>query len=486
MKTIAIIGSGIGGLTVGNLLVRKGHNVTLFESHGTPGGYTSGFWRKGFYFESGTLTFESSRTVFSALKDLGVYDRLTFEKYSCRFLSQNYDSTPGSYEGFKKLLYTTYPHYKDNLDRCFRDVDTLYHTATTLLGESSVLAKLPAAMRLTLKTMKYRRHTIGQFAAQYFPKSSPLYQLLSGIAYPDMPALFLGGTLYYLLHDYWTVKEGMQSLADALADNFRNAGGQLRFNSPVERIIVRNGKAEGVHYRGGDQAADSVIAAMDYKTVFLKLIDKGNIPSRLRDRIRRAEVSESSVAIYLALSLSNEELLKRMEKSYIICPPEQSDSGQADDSAYFKYAPFSLCSPSLKNPALAPAGKSSLMISALVPHQWMNNWGNGDHAIYEQLKWQVAETLIQRAAAVIPGLLESIELKDAATPLTFERYTGNTGGATSAWSWNPHKRFYRNMVALNIRTPVKNLYISSSWSRQFGGGVPGAISAAYKCAELAG
>ena len=68
----------MGGLVAGNLLAKKGHNVTIFESHITPGGYTSGFWRKGFYFESGTLSFESSDMVFQVMKDIGVYDKIPF------------------------------------------------------------------------------------------------------------------------------------------------------------------------------------------------------------------------------------------------------------------------------------------------------------------------------------------------------------------------------------------------------------------------
>jgi phytoene dehydrogenase-like protein len=36
-------------------------------------------------------------------------------------------------------------------------------------------------------------------------------------------------------------------------------------------------------------------------------------------------------------------------------------------------------------------------------------------------------------------------------------------------------------MAANIKTPVKNLYIGSCWATQMGG-VPGALSAAYRCA----
>ncbi|MHB9155589.1 MAG: hypothetical protein ACYC5N_07845, partial [Endomicrobiales bacterium] len=73
----------------------------------------------------------------------------------------------------------------------------------------------------------------------------------------------------------------------------------------------------------------------------------------------------------------------------------------------------------------------------------------------------------------------------AATPLTFERYTRNTDGATSAWSWSPKKKFYPNAMRQYVDTPVRGLYIGSCWASQLGG-VPGAIGAARACAKKIG
>lgn len=92
-------------------------------------------------------------------------------------------------------------------------------------------------------------------------------------------------------------------------------------------------------------------------------------------------------------------------------------------------------------------------------------------------------TLIERAEALVPGLRSRIEFEDAATPLTYERYTHNTDGATSAWSWDPNKKFYEGgMMKMTVETPVRNLLIGSCWVGQIGG-IPSALAAAYMCAK---
>ncbi len=89
------------------------------------------------------------------------------------------------------------------------------------------------------------------------------------------------------------------------------------------------------------------------------------------------------------------------------------------------------------------------------------------------------DRLVARAGAVVPALGAAIEFEDAATPLTYERYTGNTDGATSGWSWNPRKPLYKGgAFTTTVMTPVRNLWIGSCWAGQIGG-VPNAIAAAY-------
>jgi phytoene dehydrogenase-like protein len=487
----------MGGLIVGNLLAKKGHKVTIFESHCTPGGYTAGFYKNGFYFESGTLSFEASPSIFKAMKDIGVFDKISFVKHKGRLVSEDFDSAPESYNDFKKMLYAAFPSDRGRLDKYFSEVDEMYY-ASSLIGKKPIpflysglclylalISYLFSARKFMTTSRRYMDITIGEFNARFFEKESKLYKLLANFGYPDMGAWIIGGSITTMFDDYWTVNEGMQSWADVLADNFKKLGGQLKLNSYVDKILTRNSTAVGVSTRNVTSNADYVISACDYKKTFLKLLDdKSIVPPELLQKIEKAAVSEGVVTIYLGLNISNDELKKYMKLPYVMYCDEiiGVNAYNSSDENFFEKTSFSLYSPSMMNPDLAPENKSSLMLQALSHSDWMQNWGAPDKGKYKQLKEKVRKTLIRRAEAIIPNLGTLVEYEDAATPLTYERYTHNTNGASSAWSWNPQKKFFENTMGIDIETPIKNLYIGSCWACQMGG-VPGALMAAYLCSK---
>jgi phytoene dehydrogenase-like protein len=495
MKNIIIIGSGIGGLMAGNLLAKKGHKATIFESHSMPGGYTAGFYRKGYYFESGTSGFEASPTIFKAMKDIGVIDRIDFVKAGMRFVSDNFDAIPRDYADYKKSVYSCFPSHKEKLDMIFSDLDQIVSVTGNMnkplpylySGLEMLTSILPSVLSLP-KLMKVAKicgdMTSSEFASRYFEKDSELFRLFSRFGYPDMSVMMVGGALSGLFKELWAVKDGMQSWADILAENFRELGGDLKLKSYVDKIITENGTAVGISCKGATYEADYVISAGDYKKTFLKLIDdKTLIPQTLRSNIERASVSEGYFTVYLGLNMSNEELGKYMKVPHVfVFCKTGCDFYNSEDGEFFSKSSLEVSSPSMVNSKHAPERKSSLMLQTKSPYHWMNNWGNGDRKTYEQLKEKAMDSMIENISRLIPGLKERIEYRDAATPLTYERFTQNTDGASTAWSMNPKKAYFKNAMSVNIATPVKNLYIGSSWAMQMGG-VPGGICAAYQCAK---
>ncbi len=53
MKKVVVIGAGIGGLSAGAVLARKGFEVTVLETHRYPGGCAGTFFHQGYRFDAG-------------------------------------------------------------------------------------------------------------------------------------------------------------------------------------------------------------------------------------------------------------------------------------------------------------------------------------------------------------------------------------------------------------------------------------------------
>jgi phytoene dehydrogenase-like protein len=98
---------------------------------------------------------------------------------------------------------------------------------------------------------------------------------------------------------------------------------------------------------------------------------------------------------------------------------------------------------SIKDPMnrhLAPEGYTNLQVMTLVPREYAL-WhvekgpveaGNAYHVDpeYRRLKGELTERLLQGAERILPGIREHIDWKEAATPITQERFTRSTGGTS--------------------------------------------------------
>jgi prolycopene isomerase len=86
---------------------------------------------------------------------------------------------------------------------------------------------------------------------------------------------------------------------------------------------------------------------------------------------------------------------------------------------------------------------------------------------YQREKDRIANILIERVEArVIPGLKSMIEVMDAATPLTLQRYTKNPGGAAMGYITSMDNY---GVTRIKNRTPIKGLYLASAWGNPGGG-----------------
>ena len=106
-------------------------------------------------------------------------------------------------------------------------------------------------------------------------------------------------------------------------------------------------------------------------------------------------------------------------------------------------------------------------VEIVLPGDFYDTVANKSPEEYRSFKERVSEALIRRGEKVIPGLSEHIVVRDTATPLTFERYSGSTRGAWYGWGATP-----KGLTSiLPQKTPFRGLFLCGQWANP-GGGVP--------------
>jgi phytoene dehydrogenase-like protein len=92
-------------------------------------------------------------------------------------------------------------------------------------------------------------------------------------------------------------------LVDALAGVVRDAGGELRTGSDVERIVVRGGRATGVALVGGETlvASRAVIAGVTPTQLYGRLLGPADAPEDVRSAASRYRYGRAGMQIHIAM-----------------------------------------------------------------------------------------------------------------------------------------------------------------------------------------
>ncbi len=118
---VIIIGSGIGGLTCGALLSKRGYRVLVLEQHHKVGGFCSSFKRKGFVFNTGVENVSGlwkNGPITYLLKELGLKKDDFFVKNKMRYIFKGKIIDANDSEKFIKVLSDIFPEEKENIYFC--------------------------------------------------------------------------------------------------------------------------------------------------------------------------------------------------------------------------------------------------------------------------------------------------------------------------------------------------------------------------------
>ncbi len=310
---------------------------------------------------------------------------------------------------------------------------------------------------------------------------------------------FLGvrspGTAYVLLHHYmgeidgafraWGfARGGTGAISNAIADAAREAGVEIKTQSAIAQILVKDGKAVGVVTSSGDEYRAAIISSsVDPNLTFLKMIEPKDLSDDFRDEVKRYKYRGSSGKVNLALdALPNFTCLPgegtHLRGAISISPSVDYMEGAYDDAKYGNYSrrPYiDVVIPSLTDPSLAPPGKH--VMSCFVQYApYKLKEGNWD-----EKRDAFGDNVIDTIAEYAPNLKDIIVGRQVVTPLDLEREWGLTEGNIFQGELSLEQLFFLRPVPgwAQYRTPIKNLWMCGSATHPGGGimGAPGRLAA---------
>ncbi len=522
---VLVVGGGAAGLTAAAYAARAGHaSVALFERQARLGGLVQSVDRDGFVFDMGLRAIENAGIVLPMLEELGLHLEYVRSPVSVGIEDRmiRVDSK-ASLADYRDLLVRTYPDRAADVDRIMaliarimKDMDVLYGVDNPLFKD--VLRDRRYLFGTLLPWMVRFVATIGRINRMSGPVEALLDELtddpgLKGIIgqhfFKGTPAFF--AMSYFSVYlDYLYPRGGTAALMGLLEGFVREHDVDVRTQMPIVRV---DPEARTVTDRdGGVHGYGTLIWCGDLKTLYRAIdaeaIADPGLANAITARRSVLEASSGSDSV-LSLFLSVDEppaTFAAISEGHLFYAPDARGLGElhtkgleellaryADEplpeapvkaylDAFFARATFEVSIPVLKDPSLAPPGKTGVIVSCLFDYRLTRRiqeagWHDAFRAYASDA---MTATLGER---LYPGLAAKVLSRFMTTPVTLEAYTGNSDGSIIGWAFDgPHMPAVHQMqkVAQSVRTPIPGVLQAGQWAYS-----PGGVPMAFLTGKLA-
>lgn len=454
-----VIGSGLGGLCCAAYLCASGRRTLVLEGHYVAGGNSQAFRRvlhgRQYEFDVGVHYIGEcgpDGSISHLLHGLGLAERVVFrpldpDGYSTLLFPGRRFRVPASWDRYRARLLESFPGESQPLGRVvdvLREVSAQarrfqrHEISAAQLGEEA-----PAFVRWGLRpvTELFAHFGISEAAGAVLLGEQGDYAVRPS---RTPTALAAGLTDHYMRGAFYP-EGGGQALAGRLVEAIRAWGGEVRTRTPVARVRLEKGRVAGVQLETTGACIDApiVVSNADLKRTLQQLVGEAHFSPETVQKIRAFRMALPLFAVYAGLDLPPEALgaantnywlwgTTDIEHIY-----EQLENGEMPEENLAYITVTSLRDP--HSAQIAPAGHTNLQIMTLLPHDyglWNVQRGPAEGGRYHRdpeyrrRKGALLEHLLETAEQVLPGLREHVDWKEAATPVTQERFTHSTGGTS--------------------------------------------------------
>ncbi len=466
-KKILIIGAGPAGLSAGIYAQMNGFDSTIFEMHSIPGGLCTSWKRRGYVFDGAVRYLAGIHPEvkgYQLWQELDIFKNTTFHYYD------EFTCIEGK-DGQKLHLYTNTDKLEAHLLELspqdkrpihdlvegIRDFSRLDLPVNLTASSAQEFAKMGREMLpVLMPTLRWLNVTLPEFAQRFkdpvLREGLPLFFQFSGADFPMMLYLSTLGMMNDEEAGYPI--GGSLPIAESLEAHYLELGGKILYRTRVTDILVRDDRAVGLELNGETKVTgDLVISASDGRAAIFDLLDGHYTNDRIIQRYSGGmTASKSILQISLGVDMDFSE-----QPPMVNFPLEEPVwlGNIYHDRLVIKHYCF--------DPTMAPQGKSVLTLWCEADYGYWK-WLSANKDRYNQHKDEVADVVINALDRRYPGLRDSVEVVDVATPVTYERYTGNWRGAFAGWALTTRKMSLMMGIGMDKTLPgLSNFYMIGQW-----------------------
>lgn len=506
-----IIGGGHNGLTCAFYLARAGLKVRILEARDIIGGacVTEEF-APGF--RNSTASYTVSLLRPKVIRDMKLSDHgfRIIERTISNFFPLENDylklgggtaRTQAEFARFSKKDAETFPAYETALEGVadvLRDI-SLKTPPNAGGGLRALLAAAAQGRPLLGLSVEAQRDLLDLFVKSARDFLDGWYKsdavkaafgfdaVVGNYASPDTP-----GSAYVLLHHVFGEVNGkkglwghsvggMGAITQAMAKACTLAGVEISLESPVEKLLVDNGRATGVRLASGQELTAPIVAAnVGPALLYRRLIDETDLPADFVRRMATYRTGSGTFRMNVALCelpdfsvLPGKERAEHHTAGIIIAPSlDYMDRAYTDAKrdGWSKQPIIEMKLPTTVDDSLAPPGKH---IASLFCQQFAPELPAGKS--WDDVREQVADHIIDTVTQHAPNFRTSILARQIHSPLDLERKFGLISGdifqgrmsLDQLWAARPL------LGHGDYRGPLQGLYMCGSGTHP-GGGVTGA------------
>jgi phytoene dehydrogenase-like protein len=262
---------------------------------------------------------------------------------------------------------------------------------------------------------------------------------------------------------------GFGAMAQRMKNKFEKLGGKIFFESKVKKISITNGVATGVELENGTTvSADYVISTASPDVLYRELLDNKYEDLYFEKRFNAFADFPTFAMTFIPLII-DADMSKFPCRLYFT--PKQPVVMNKTEIKLLKISHYGY------DPAFCQNNKTlaEVFLHSSEYEYWRDLKASSPQA-YKELKEKIAKHVITEVETIYPETQGKIKLLDVATPVTFQRYTGNFRGSYVPFCTMPHIEYENHP---GVTPGVKNLYLAGQWVFPDGGLPMAAIGGKY-------